>query len=299
MSETKVCNYCGLEKPLSEFLWQKGKSIRTCYSCKNKKARDKRRKIENGTYERTRDLHFRAQKFLADAEAVHGDKYDYSKVCYKNSKDNVEIICKEHNISFHQSPLNHLAGKRCPECAKAVSKAKRTHTTAEFVAKAEAIHKSKYNYRLVDYKGNDTLVNIECNTCGDVFPQMPATHLRGSGCPSCANYGYRRSLPGYVYVMVNDEMTKIGITNRTPDERLKGISKRKKGFSVLMCKFFQDGDIAWCVEHAMKIYLKHTAEPVQEKFDGSTECFLNVNRPELINMVNMLGQIMEEQYGNN
>ncbi len=36
------------------------------------------------------------EEFIAKAKAVHGDKYDYSKVDYKGNKDPVIIICPKH-----------------------------------------------------------------------------------------------------------------------------------------------------------------------------------------------------------
>ncbi|MCM1224880.1 MAG: hypothetical protein NC548_61570 [Lachnospiraceae bacterium] len=54
--------------------------------------------------------------FIQKAKAVHGDKYDYSKTIYKNSKTPVEIICPTHGV-FKQKPQAHAAGKGCPSCA--------------------------------------------------------------------------------------------------------------------------------------------------------------------------------------
>ena len=36
------------------------------------------------------------EEFIAKAKAVHGDRYDYSKVKYVDSKTKICIICKEH-----------------------------------------------------------------------------------------------------------------------------------------------------------------------------------------------------------
>ena len=53
------------------------------------------------------------------------------------------------------------------------------------------------------------------------FPQTPDTHLKGSGCPSCAVTGFDRNKPGTLYYLsINDgEAYKIGITNRTVQQR--------------------------------------------------------------------------------
>ena len=54
--------------------------------------------------------------FIERAKKVHGDKYDYSKVEYKGSRDKVCIICPEHG-EFWQSPDAHLRTQcPCPKC---------------------------------------------------------------------------------------------------------------------------------------------------------------------------------------
>ena len=54
--------------------------------------------------------------FIREARAVHGDKYDYSRVEYVNSRTKVCIICPIHG-TFHQSPEAHIRLKQgCPKC---------------------------------------------------------------------------------------------------------------------------------------------------------------------------------------
>jgi hypothetical protein len=45
------------------------------------------------------------EEFIQDAIKIHGDKYDYSKVEYINSKTKVIIICKEHECLIYFYPL--------------------------------------------------------------------------------------------------------------------------------------------------------------------------------------------------
>lgn len=55
------------------------------------------------------------EKFIKNANKIHNNRYDYSKVVYgKNNKEKVEIICKIHG-SFWQSPHDHLRFG-CPKC---------------------------------------------------------------------------------------------------------------------------------------------------------------------------------------
>lgn len=56
------------------------------------------------------------EEFIARAKAVHGDKYDYSKVEYKNSSTKVVIICPKHG-EFTNIPSNHIRGFGCPKCS--------------------------------------------------------------------------------------------------------------------------------------------------------------------------------------
>jgi cytochrome c2 len=73
-----------------------------CRKCSTQRNSDKARK--------------RTEEFIKESIEKHGDNYDYSKVEYKNTKENVIILCKEHG-EFLQTPSNHLKGTRCPLCS--------------------------------------------------------------------------------------------------------------------------------------------------------------------------------------
>jgi rubrerythrin len=122
-------------------------------------------------------------EFIEKAKKVHGDKYDYSKVEYVNSRTKICIICPQHG-EFWQTPNAHLMKEGCPKCkGENVSKGNR-HTTNEFIEKAKKVHGDKYDYSKVDYKNNSTKVCIICPIHGE-FWQTPANHLQGCGCPIC------------------------------------------------------------------------------------------------------------------
>lgn len=55
------------------------------------------------------------ETFIEKARKVHGDKYDYSKVEWVDSKTDIIIICKKHG-EFKQNPNRHLSGNGCPYC---------------------------------------------------------------------------------------------------------------------------------------------------------------------------------------
>lgn len=41
------------------------------------------------------------EEFIEKAKKVHGDKYDYSLVEYKDSRVKVKIICPKHGVFIH------------------------------------------------------------------------------------------------------------------------------------------------------------------------------------------------------
>ena len=56
------------------------------------------------------------EQFIKDAKLIHGDRYDYSLVEYKNCKTKVKLICKKCKKEFYITPSNHLRKKGCPCC---------------------------------------------------------------------------------------------------------------------------------------------------------------------------------------
>ena len=123
--------------------------------------------------------------FIDKAKAKHGDKYDYSKVCYVNSKTKVCIICPEHG-EFLQIPKEHLKGQGCPRCKFGkMADTYREKYSSEFIPKARKVHGDRYDYSKVEYVNNSTNVCIVCPEHGE-FWQTPASHLAGANCPKCS-----------------------------------------------------------------------------------------------------------------
>ena len=120
-----------------------------------------------------------SNQFIEKAKAIHGDKYDYSKVKYIRCDAGIEIICSEHG-PFWQIPSSHLAGKGCSECAN-----NKKHTKDQFIKKAKAIHGDKYDYSKVKYNNSKHKIKIICPKHG-VFEQSPNAHFR-YGCKKCSN----------------------------------------------------------------------------------------------------------------
>lgn len=123
--------------------------------------------------------HLTTEDFIERARAVHGNKYDYSKVDYKNNHTKVCIVCPEHG-EFWMEPNNHLNGQDCPVC-----KGKFQRDTQWFINEAKKVHGDKFDYSKAEYIKSDIKTTIICKKCGTEFLQAPNKHLQGRGCPYC------------------------------------------------------------------------------------------------------------------
>lgn len=126
------------------------------------------------------------EEIILGFQEKHNGRYDYSKVAYNGCFVKVCIICPEHG-DFWQTPHDHLSGSGCPICAKILRANKRRLTLEQFIEKARAVHEDKYDYSKVNYVNNSTKVCIICPEHGK-FWQVPSAHLKGEGCPKCANF---------------------------------------------------------------------------------------------------------------
>ena len=119
------------------------------------------------------------EKFVNESKLIHGDKYDYSIVDYKNNRTPINIICPVHG-PFKQIPSNHLRGKGCIYCGGTAKL-----DTKLFIHKAKSIHGNEYDYSMVEYIDSRTPIKINCKKHG-IFEQTPNNHLsKEQGCYEC------------------------------------------------------------------------------------------------------------------
>lgn len=111
---------------------------------------------------------------LSRFREVHGDKYDYSLIQYKNSKTKIKIICPVHGV-FEQTPEKHMKGHGCPKCCS-----NHKADTQLFIEKARRVHGDLYDYSCVEYVNSLTPVCIIDKEYG-MFWQRPDAHVRGEG----------------------------------------------------------------------------------------------------------------------
>lgn len=150
--------------------------------------------------------------FLERANKAHNYKYDYSKFVWESSGTPATITCPYHG-DFGQSPANHLTGRGCSICALESRREKNSYSKEQFVELANKVHKNMYNYSKVNYYNSQTKVDIICAEHG-IFKQIPNSHLRGNGCPSCKKVGFSPDKPAYFYILkITEDVIKFGITS--------------------------------------------------------------------------------------
>ena len=149
------------------------------------------------------------KSFIDKSKQIHGDKYDYSLVEYKNNKTKVKIICPIHGV-FEQIPTSHLLKHtHCPYCSCCKM------NNELFIEKSNKIHNNKYDYSLVNYINNRIKVKIICPLHG-VFEQPSNSHLSGQGCPICRESKGERKIRNYLLnnnILFEQEKTFIGCKN--------------------------------------------------------------------------------------
>ena len=127
---------------------------------------------------RGKSLKFSTEEAIARFKAIHGDRYDYSKVEYKTSEDKICIICPDHG-EFWQVANSHAQGIGCAECSN-----KKPLTQNEVLKRFRDAHGNRYLYDKVDFKNNKKKIIITCRIHGD-FEQVPRSHWIGHGCQKC------------------------------------------------------------------------------------------------------------------
>ncbi len=117
--------------------------------------------------------------FIREANAVHANKYTYSRSSYKALYKDVRIKCPVHGV-FSKQAKKHLAGQGCQECSRVDSKIPFT----EFLNRAKTMHGNKYTYDEKSYSSITSDTSIHCSVHG-TFVQKAINHAAGHGCPKC------------------------------------------------------------------------------------------------------------------
>ena len=184
------------------------------------------------------------EEFIQKAKAVHGDKYDYSKVEYVNSKTKLCIICPKHG-EFRQGARQHLIGQGCPMCAgcnkwnyqTCYESAQKYKTRNEFQKKeVGAYTRALKNDWLKDYFWFDEPLTGKNKWTKDFCYEMAKKYLAIEDFKRNCNYAFTKSkrlgwLNDFTWLVSRENRTTIWTQERCYDEALKYKTKNefKKG----------------------------------------------------------------------
>lgn len=231
------------------------------------------------------------KEFIERSKLIHGDKYDYSKVEYENSRTKVEIICPIHG-SFFQKASDHIHNNTgCVKCGHD----KKRKEPSVFLNKAKKIHNNKYNYSKVEYKSVNHEVIIGCPIHG-YFKMTPRNHLRSYGCSKCGNAANRHNLWTYsgweksgnnsenfdsfkLYIIKcfnkNETFYKIGKTFTTISKRYSSSRDLPYMYEIIKVIYGSALKISQLEQELHNRYKEFSYTPVLE-FKGMYECY-NIN----------------------
>lgn len=92
----------------------------------------------------------------------------------------ITLDCKYHGLyELRGDDLKHRGCKNC------TFELKRTLYREQWVKDCTEIHNNRYDYSDTIVGDVLTVSNIKCRVCSLVFPQTPASHKSGKGCPKC------------------------------------------------------------------------------------------------------------------
>ncbi|EGS6810857.1 hypothetical protein I5A55_002299 [Salmonella enterica] len=226
---------------------------------------------------------------LAEVKKECDRRGDIEFICfvdgYKNSDErNLKYLCLNGHGELFTSYGCFMEGQGCYECRKKKIANTLKHDEDFVIAslKKECGQRGDCgNPIFVDgyVSTKERNLQIECFHCHESFLTCYETFMRGAGCGKCVESGFNRNKPGYVYIQkITGKVNagKIGITNRTPEDRMKQHKRLSKlNHEVIFSHYFEDGNKVWEIERLVKSTLKDKMRFVPRELmgDGYTETF--------------------------
>lgn len=214
---------------------------------------------------------------------VHGKKYSYENVIYKNGITKVKINCKFHG-EFEQRPDDHKSGYGCPKCAKE----HKAYDLKYYIDKSNIIHNNKYTYNILKHKIlNTEKVDVFCNLHG-WFNINAKRHINGHGCVLCLNKDKRWTKKYYdgnktiLYYVKIGKYYKIGLTKRTISKRFETETDLRKNIEIINKWEFKNGGIAFEIENECLIATKKYSTKHKLLTRGGNSELRTVNVYEII-----------------
>jgi len=205
------------------------------------------------------------QALVKDLEAMGKDFTLLSN--FKTRKSHIDFMCNICGYKDKKIPL-HLRLHGCYNCSH-LKKLSLDEVQLRLDSQDKKIKVTG------EYVNTSTHLSCECLVCANTWEATPGS-LRRTGCPSCADYGFTPSKPGYLYyIRINhqqDVFWKVGITNVGVKDRFP--AKDRKFMTVLYCHLFEDGHDAINAEkNILRLFKEYKAHNINLLSSGNTELF--------------------------
>lgn len=245
------------------------------------------------------------EQFIANAVAIHGDKYSYHLANYINTDTHVDIWCNTCNKSFSQTPYKHSKkGQGCRDCQYVKASETYRMPLEEVVHKSKLKHGDSFSYEFTDYKNQDSIINLVCKKHNFSFTQSVHCHLIAvHACPICLNewqkakpnawshshwvargIASKKFIAFQLYVLRcwndNEEFYKIGKSFTNIDYRFSG-KKIPYNYEIIHV-LVDDGIIISKKEHYYQKLSKEFKYKPLINFSGINECFSYVDISTII-----------------
>lgn len=137
------------------------------------------------------------EKFIEEAKNIHKN-LDFSNTYYTNSRNQVQVFCLIHKISFMINAQQLLLGDGCKKCSdeKRRLNSKTRKTQEEFI---EEIQAKNLNLLLdqIAYKNVYSKVLVGCKIHG-YYETSPRNLLMGSGCRKCVDIDQKMKIDQFI-----------------------------------------------------------------------------------------------------
>ena len=178
------------------------------------------------------------EDWIIKAREVHGQKYDYSLVVYKNSKCKVKIICRNCNRIFFQNVDHHVRrGNGCPYCKESKGE----------IRIGKILHKK--NIKFIPQKTFDTLRDLKPLKFDFYLPEI-------NGLLEYDGEGHYKPCFGSTL-----EQKQKNLENAQRKDKIKDEWARKNNIPLLRIPYWDYDKIEELVE---AFILKHTKKEIKQ-----------------------------------
>lgn len=275
----------------TEFIDTNSKLTVKCNSCGNTFVVDANQllhKTQKCPLCKTKTHKLTNEEYVSRLKEKFGDRFDYSKVNYVNSRSEVTLICNNCGTEFHKRAGWILNQKNpCPGCDYKNSNLNKI----KFLDRVKNKFGDKLSFTEIDYKNAKCSIKVHCNECGHDFDTAPDLLIETKfGCPNCAITNRRKTVEEFI------EISREKHGNKYEYDRVKDLPDGLETYVEIYCNqcknyFRQKAKMhingcgcQACASH-MSSYEFDIIDFVKERYNGEiVHCDRSVLKPKEIDV---------------